>query len=86
MPVQLQQYASSIAAYRVILYSGLSIGAVLAVIANALKKHSNFYSVAVYLSKSNGTVVVRTEDTVNTYKLFNVLFRLWQTSASFLHY
>ncbi|KAH8119360.1 hypothetical protein DFH11DRAFT_1849016 [Phellopilus nigrolimitatus] len=58
MPTQLQHYASSFTSHRVLLYSVFSIGAVLAVIANALKKHSNFYSVAVYLSKSNGTVVV----------------------------
>ncbi|EJD03016.1 uncharacterized protein FOMMEDRAFT_123168 [Fomitiporia mediterranea MF3/22] len=58
MPIQLQHYASSVASHRVLLYTALSIAAVLAVVANALKRHSNFYSVAVYLSKSNGTVVV----------------------------
>ncbi|KAL5528398.1 HRD1 [Sanghuangporus sanghuang] len=58
MPTQLRHYASSIASYRVLLYTGLSVGAVFVVVANALKKHSNFYSVAVYLSKSNGAVVV----------------------------
>ncbi|THH07757.1 hypothetical protein EW145_g3168 [Phellinidium pouzarii] len=70
MPVQLQHYASSLASHRVLLYGVLSIGAVLAVFANALKKHSNFYSVAVYLSKSNGTVVVL----VNFGMLLAVLF------------
>lgn len=58
MPPQLQHYASSVASYRVTLYTVLSVSAVFAVVANALKKHSNFYSVAVYLSKSNGSVVV----------------------------
>ncbi|KAI5123985.1 hypothetical protein M0805_006396 [Coniferiporia weirii] len=60
MPVQLQlqHYASSVTSHRVLLYGVFSVGVVLAVVANALKKHSNFYSVAVYLSKSNGTVVV----------------------------
>ena len=60
MPNQLQHYASQVASYRVLLYTTVSVGAVLAVIANALRKHSNFYSVAVYLSKSNGAVVVST--------------------------
>ena len=56
--VQLQQYASSLAAYRVLFYSVFSLGAVAGVVVNALQKHSNFYSMAVYLSKSNGTIVV----------------------------
>ena len=58
LPVQVQQYASSLAAYRVVFYSIFSIGAVAAVILNALRRHSNFYSMAVYLSRSNGTIVV----------------------------
>ena len=62
MPVHraLQNYASSFAGHRVLLYSLFSIGAVLAVVANALRSQSNFYSVTIYLSKSNGTVVVST--------------------------
>ena len=59
MPAQLQHYASSLAAYRTAFYSVFSIGAVVGVIVNALRRHSNFYSMAVYLSRSNGTIVVR---------------------------
>lgn len=59
MPVQtLQSYATSLAAHRLLLYVVFSLGAVAAVIANALKGQSNFYSVAVFLSRSNGSVVV----------------------------
>lgn len=59
MPLQaLQDYGTAVAARRILLYGIISVGAVLGVIVNALRKHSNFYSVAVYLSKSNGTVVV----------------------------
>lgn len=59
MPIQaLQSYAVSLAAHRLLLYVVFSLGAVAAVIANALKRQSNFYSVAVFLSRSNGSVVV----------------------------
>lgn len=54
----LQSYAVSLAAHRLLLYVVFSLGAVAAVIANALKRQSNFYSVAVFLSRSNGSVVV----------------------------
>lgn len=58
MPALIQQYVSSAAAYRLTIYSVFSAGAVLAVIASALRRHSNFYSVAVFLSKSNGAVFI----------------------------
>nr|TFK44571.1 hypothetical protein BDQ12DRAFT_641326 [Crucibulum laeve] len=45
-------------AYRIVLYCLVSIVAVSAVIANALKNYSNFYSVAIYLSKSSRSVLV----------------------------
>ncbi|TDL24187.1 hypothetical protein BD410DRAFT_111888 [Rickenella mellea] len=54
----LQPYISAFAPHRVFVYSIISSAALLAVIANALRNHSNFYAVAVFLSKSNGTVLV----------------------------
>ena len=62
MPVNaqaLQNYAVSLAAHRLLLYTVFSLGAVSAVVVNALRRQSNFYSVAVFLSRSNGSVVVR---------------------------
>ncbi|KAF9529283.1 hypothetical protein CPB83DRAFT_853010 [Crepidotus variabilis] len=47
-----------LASHRVFLYSVISILSVWAVIANALKSYSNFYSVAIYLSKSSRSVLV----------------------------
>jgi len=46
-------------ANRILLYSLTSTIAVAAVTTNALKNHSNFYSVAIYLSKSSRSVLVR---------------------------
>lgn len=45
-------------AHRILLYCLVSIVAVSAVIANALKNYSNFYSVAIYLAKSSRSVLV----------------------------
>jgi hypothetical protein len=44
--------------YRFLLYTLLSTLAVSTAIGNALRTHSNFYSVAIYLSKSNRSVLV----------------------------
>ena len=49
---------SILLSHRVFLYSIASSVALLATIANALANHSNFYSVAVYLSKSGRSVLV----------------------------
>ncbi|KAF9467259.1 hypothetical protein BDZ94DRAFT_1318695 [Collybia nuda] len=50
--------ASSLNSHRVLLYTLFSLAAVSAVIANALKNYSNFYSVAISLSKSSRSVLV----------------------------
>ncbi|EGN99524.1 hypothetical protein SERLA73DRAFT_52227 [Serpula lacrymans var. lacrymans S7.3] len=50
--------ASSLVAHRVLLYSLISTLAISATITNALRNHSNFYSVAIYLSKSSRSVLI----------------------------
>jgi len=50
--------AGSLSSHRILLYAVFSAIAVSAVIINALKNYSNFYSVAIYLSKSNRSVLV----------------------------
>ncbi len=50
--------ATSINSHRILLYGTLSTVAVCAAVANALKNYSNFYSVAIYLSKSSRGVLV----------------------------
>ncbi|KAG6813681.1 hypothetical protein H0H92_008529 [Tricholoma furcatifolium] len=49
--------ASSINSHRILLYTVVSVLAVSVVIANALRDYSNFYSVAISLSKSNRSVL-----------------------------
>ncbi|KAH7915227.1 hypothetical protein BJ138DRAFT_177201 [Hygrophoropsis aurantiaca] len=49
---------SSLNSHKVLLYSLISTVAVSATITNAFKTHSNFYSVAIYLSKSNRSVLI----------------------------
>jgi E3 ubiquitin-protein ligase synoviolin len=44
--------------HRVFFYTLVSLVSVSAVITNALKNYSNFYSVAIYLSKSSRSVLV----------------------------
>lgn len=53
----------SLLSHRIQLYSLVSIVAVSAVILNALRNYSNFYSVTIYLSKSGRSVLVRAYDT-----------------------
>ncbi|KAF8160975.1 hypothetical protein B0H34DRAFT_361119 [Crassisporium funariophilum] len=53
-----QEAARFLNSHRVFFYSLLSILSVSAVITNALKNYSNFYSVAIYLSKSSRSVLV----------------------------
>lgn len=56
--LRMQPLAASFNAHRILVYTLVSTVAVSAAIANALKNHSNFYSVAIYLSKSNRSVLV----------------------------
>ncbi|KAF8891697.1 hypothetical protein BD779DRAFT_1512509 [Infundibulicybe gibba] len=44
--------------HRVLLYAAVSIASVSVAIANALRSYSNFYSVAIYLSKSSRSVLI----------------------------
>ncbi|KAH8979116.1 hypothetical protein EDB92DRAFT_1806715 [Lactarius akahatsu] len=55
---RLQSFAGSVLSHRVFLYSFASTLAVSATVLNALQNQSNFYSVAVYLSKSGASVLV----------------------------
>ncbi|OJA10170.1 hypothetical protein AZE42_01829 [Rhizopogon vesiculosus] len=50
--------AASFNSHKVLLYGLVSTLAVSATITNALRCHSNFYSVAIYLSKSNRSVLI----------------------------
>ncbi|KAI6135786.1 hypothetical protein EV401DRAFT_1844089 [Pisolithus croceorrhizus] len=49
---------SSLYAHKMLLYALVSSVAVITTIANALKRHSNFYSLTIYLSKSNRSVLI----------------------------
>ncbi len=53
-----QAAVGSINAHRILLYGAVSTIAVTAAIINALRNYSNFYSVAIYLSKSSRSVLV----------------------------
>ncbi|CAK5281380.1 unnamed protein product [Mycena citricolor] len=53
-----QALTGSISTHRLLLYAVFSFFAVSAAIANALRNYSNFYSVAIYLSKSSRSVLV----------------------------
>ncbi|KAH9978716.1 hypothetical protein BGW80DRAFT_691172 [Lactifluus volemus] len=55
---RLQSFAGSILSHRVFIYTFASTFAVSATVLNALQNHSNFYSVAVYLSKSGASVLI----------------------------
>lgn len=57
--IQPQAFAQAVTSQRFFLYAALSTLAVVAVIANACRNYSNFYSVAIYLGKSGRSVVVR---------------------------
>ncbi|KAF7428415.1 E3 ubiquitin-protein ligase hrd1 [Pleurotus ostreatus] len=53
-----QAAVGSLNAHRILLYGAVSTIAVTAAIVNALRNYSNFYSVAIYLSKSSRSVLV----------------------------
>ncbi|KAF9559849.1 hypothetical protein CPC08DRAFT_690536 [Agrocybe pediades] len=53
-----QQAARLVNSHRIFFYTLVSLVSVSAVIINALKNYSNFYSVAIYLSKSSRSVLV----------------------------
>ncbi|KAJ7287351.1 hypothetical protein C8J57DRAFT_1430947 [Mycena rebaudengoi] len=53
-----QALTGSLSAHRIFLYAVFSFFAVSVTIANALRNYSNFYSVAIYLSKSSRSVLV----------------------------
>ncbi|KAF9006773.1 hypothetical protein BDZ89DRAFT_1079646, partial [Hymenopellis radicata] len=49
---------NSLTSHRLLLYGALSTIAVCAAVANALRNYTNFYSVAIYLSKSSRSVLI----------------------------
>ena len=49
---------ASLSSHKVLLYATMSSIAVSVTIASALRRHSNFYSLAIHLSKSNRSVLV----------------------------
>ncbi|KAJ7755701.1 hypothetical protein DFH07DRAFT_743121 [Mycena maculata] len=53
-----QALTGSISSHRIFLYALFSFFAVSVAIANALRNYSNFYSVAIYLSKSSRSVLI----------------------------
>ncbi|ESK85236.1 synoviolin 1 isoform b [Moniliophthora roreri MCA 2997] len=53
-----QSLMLSVTSHRILAYIFFSLVAVVAAIANALKNHSNFYSVTIYLSKSSRSVLI----------------------------
>ena len=56
---RMQPLANVVTAQRFSLYALASTIAVVAVIANACRNYSNFYSIAVYLGRSGRSVLVR---------------------------
>lgn len=56
---RMQPLANVVTAQRFTLYALASTIAVVAVIANACRNYSNFYSIAVYLGRSGRSVLVR---------------------------
>ncbi|KAF7362055.1 RING-type domain-containing protein [Mycena venus] len=53
-----QAFTSSIGSHRILLYALFSSFALAAAIANAVRNYSNFYSVAIFLSKSSRSVLI----------------------------
>ena len=53
-----QDLARFLNAHRIFFYTFISLVSLLAVVTNALKNYSNFYSVAIFLSKSSRSVLV----------------------------
>ncbi|KAG8213762.1 hypothetical protein J3R82DRAFT_10471 [Butyriboletus roseoflavus] len=51
-------FFASLSSHKVLLYATISSIAVSATIASALRSHSNFYSLAIHLSKSNRSVLI----------------------------
>lgn len=49
---------TSLSSHKMLLYASISSIAVSATVASALRRHSNFYSLAIHLSKSNRSVLV----------------------------
>lgn len=69
-------YLRSILSHRIQLYSFVSLLAVSGVVLNALRNFSNFYSVAIYLSKSGRSVLVCSSS--------NSTLRLWTDARQVL--
>lgn len=76
----------SLLSHRIQLYSVASVVAVSAVILNALRNYSNFYSVAIYLSRSGRSVLVRVYHSAHFQTQFDSCTRPWRISRSFWPY
>ncbi|KAF9071017.1 hypothetical protein BDP27DRAFT_1219752 [Rhodocollybia butyracea] len=74
-----QAILSSVTSHRILVYGLLSTITVLATIGNALKNHSNFYSVTIYLSKSSRSILAR----LRLYPSISLSLILVQVLANF---
>jgi len=70
---RLQSFTDSLLSHRVFFYTFASTLAVSATVFNALQSQSNFYSVAVYLSKSGASVLVAYTHVLSVYWNSNLL-------------
>lgn len=72
---------SSMSAHRIFLYAVASLAAVSIAILNAMRNYSNFYSIAIYLSKSSRSVLVCYPQILAI--VLSDPDRSWQTSVFF---
>lgn len=70
---RLQSFTDSLLSHRVFLYTFASTLAVSATVFNALQSQCNFYSVAVYLSKSGASVLVAYTHVLSVYWISDLL-------------
>ncbi|KAI9572100.1 hypothetical protein HD554DRAFT_2296814 [Boletus coccyginus] len=68
---------TSLSSHKVLLYGTISSIAVSATIASALRRHSNFYSLAIHLSKSNRSVLRLFFGSLRPQEIERLYDRLW---------
>jgi len=78
-------FLHSLVSLRIQLYSLISLLAVSVVVLNALRSHSNFYSVTIYLSKSSRSVLVRLFPYMLIKCVWSLYGRFWPTSLFYWH-
>jgi len=69
--------------HRIFFYALVSLIGVWAVITNALKNYSNYYSIAIYLSRSSRSVLVGIAQSNTTLMKPDMLQRSWLTLVYF---